>query len=265
MKSLDRSNREDEVERKTLESRLKDGIFISAMMDITDGPWVAARAKGARMVQIGAFFADLKDRSYETRFLLPETEEEMVPILARDVESVREGWGDLPVCINAAPGDLESALRMARAFESAGGDLFELNCHGGYEKLLQRGLLRAMVLPENRAAKHEWLVELCKLSIPIVVKFNGTQTEIDFPDILDGISDIDGLFGVHFNIRNIEDKQPNIVLVEKIRPHVNGMLFCSGYVKIQSQISELLAAGADSIGISQGLMDDPGIVERLSQ
>ena len=31
--------------------------------------------------------------------------------------------------------------RMARAFERAGGDLFELNCHGGYEKLLQRGLL----------------------------------------------------------------------------------------------------------------------------
>ena len=74
MKFLDRSNREDDVERKSLESRLKGGLFISAMMDITDGPWVAARARGARMVQIGAFIADLTDRSHEQRFLLPGTE-----------------------------------------------------------------------------------------------------------------------------------------------------------------------------------------------
>ena len=48
---------------------------VRAMMDITDGPWVAARAKGAKMVQIGALIADLKDRSHEKRFLLPETED----------------------------------------------------------------------------------------------------------------------------------------------------------------------------------------------
>ena len=42
-----------------------------------------------------------------------EMAQEMVPILARDVERVRADWGDLPICINAAPGDLESALRMA--------------------------------------------------------------------------------------------------------------------------------------------------------
>jgi tRNA-dihydrouridine synthase len=248
-----------------LESRLRGGLFISAMMDITDGTWVAERAKGAGMVQIGALIADLEDRDHEKRFLLPEAEKEMVPILEAHVRSVRERWGDLPICLNAAPGDLESSLRMARAFETAGGDLIELNCHGGYDKLLRRGLLRAMALPENRSVMHQWLVELCKLSIPVAVKFNGTQTGIDFPEVLDGMADVDGLFGVHFNIRNQSDGEPNIPLVKTIRPHIGGLLFCSGYVKTRAQVAELFASGADCIGISQGLLDDPKILEDLSQ
>ena len=252
------------MERKLLESLLKSGLFISAMMDITDGSWVAARAKGASMVQIGALIADLEDRDHEKRFLLPEAEEKMVPILESHVSSVRERWGELPICLNAAPGDLESSLRMARAFERAGGDLIELNCHGGYDRLIRRGLLRAMALPENRSVMHQWLVELCKLSIPVAVKFNGTQSGIDFPEVLDGISDIDRLFGVHFNIRNQSDGNPNFPLVERIRPHVKGLLFCSGYVKTKEQAAELFAAGADCIGIAQGLLDDPKILEDLS-
>ncbi len=253
------------MERKLLGSHLKSGLFISAMMDITDGSWVAARAKGASMVQIGALIADLEDRDHEKRFLLPEAEEQMIPILENHVRSVRESWGELPICLNAAPGDLESSLRMARAFEIAGGDLIELNCHGGYDKLIRRGLLRAMALPENRPVMRQWLVQLCKLSIPVVVKFNGTQSGIDFPEVLDGLSDIDGLFGVHFNIRNQSDGNPNFPLVREIRPHIRGLLFCSGYVKTKAQVAELLAAGADCIGIAQGLLDDPKILEDLSQ
>jgi tRNA-dihydrouridine synthase len=252
------------MERNELKSYLKGGLFISAMMGITDGAWVSQRAQGARMVQIGALIADLKDRSHEARFLLPESEEHMIPIMKKHVDSVREKWRDLPVALNGASGDLESVIRMARAFKRAGGDLFELNCHGGYEKLLERGLLRAMVLPENRIAMHEWLVELCRLSIPVVVKFNATMKDVDFSEVLDGVSDVHGLFGVHFNIRSEEDKKPNTALIKQIRSRVNGMIFCSGYVRTRSQVTELLAAGGDCIGIAQGLRDDPGIIERLS-
>ena len=242
---------------------LKGGLFISSMMGKTNGKYVAERGKGTNMVQIGALIADSVDRSHEAKYLLPLDEQDMVSPLKREVDDIRRTFPVVPIGLNAAPGDLESALRMARAFQGAGGDIFELNCHGGYSKLLKRGLLSAMVLPENRAKMHEWLVRLCRLSIPVVVKFNGTKKDVDFPNLLDGLADIENLFGVHFNIRDNDNQSPNLSLVKIIRPHIRGMLFCSGHVRNRTQVNELFAAGVDCVGISQGLIDDPAIFTHL--
>ncbi len=252
------------MQKAELKRSLTGGLFISAMMGVTDGQWVADRAGHTQMVQIGALLADLEDRSHDARYLLPLEEEDMVPLLECEVKLVRERWGNLPLCLNAAPGDLESALRMARAFERAGGDIYELNCHGGYAKLLERGLLRNMVLPENRPAMRTWLLALCRLSMPVIVKFNGTMEGIDFCRVLDEIADITDLFGVHFNIRDTGPDVPNLDLVRRVRPHVKGLLLCSGHVRSPEQVVELRAAGADCVGISQGLRDEPGIFERLA-
>ena len=253
------------MRREELRERLAGGLFISAMMGVTDGQWVADRAAHTQMVQIGALIADAEDRGHDASCLLPLQEQDMVPVLQRQVMPVREKCGKLPVCLNGAPGDLRSAFAMARAFEKAGGDLFELNCHGGYARLLERGLLRTMVLPENRATMHAWLLELCRLAIPVVVKFNGTMEEVDFPFVLDQIADIPGLFGVHFNIRDASRDVPNRALVRQVRPHVAGMLWCSGHVRSPQQVAELREAGADCIGVSQGLRDEPGIFGQLSK
>jgi tRNA-dihydrouridine synthase len=253
------------MRREELQERLDGGLFISSMMGVTDGRWVADRAAHTRMVQIGALLADAQDRSHDPSCLLPVEESDMVPMLERQLQPVRERWAELPVCLNGAPGDLESALRMARAFAKAGGDLYELNCHGGYAKLLERGLLRNMVLPENRATMRAWLLELCRLPIPVVVKFDGTMEGFDFLPVLETVSDITGLFGVHFNIRDSAGKQPNQSLVRQVRPHVGGMLWCSGYVRSADQVAELRAAGVDCIGIAQGLRDDPAIFNRLGR
>ena len=247
-----------------LASRLKGGPFISSMMGWTTGEYVAERGEGACMVQIGALVADAIDRSHDPKYLLPPEQEDMVPILAREVAPVRQALGDVPVALNAAPGDLESAVRMANAFHEAGGDIYELNCHGGYGKLLERGLLRAMVLPENRPTMIEWLEELCRLAIPIVVKFNAATSGVDFVEVLEQIRGIDSLFGVHFNIRSKAAKEPDLAFVRQVRPHVAGVLHCSGYVTDRSKFEAVLAAGADCVGVSQSLLDDEGIIQKIS-
>ena len=142
------------MDREQLNRRLQGGLFLSSMMGQTDGTFVARHGQGASMVQIGALVADAVDRSHEQRYLLPEAQADMVPILQKEVESARAVQGDVPIALNAAVGDLESGIRMASAFDEAGGDIFELNVHGGYGKLLKRGLLRAMALPENRRERH---------------------------------------------------------------------------------------------------------------
>ena len=250
--------------RVDLTERMKGGLFVSSMMGITTGEWVARYGEGADMVQIGALIADSVDRDHEARFLLPLDEDGMVEIFRGEVEAVRRVLGDVPIGLNAAPGDLDSAVTMARAFGRAGGDIFELNCHGQYARLFQRGLLRAMALPEHRKTMHDWLCALCEAPIPIVVKYNGTTDEVDFVELLESIADIDGLFGVHFNVKDKEAGLPNLDLVRGIRPCVPGQLFCSGFVKERVHVDDLLRAGADCVGIAQGLRDEPGIIRRIA-
>jgi hypothetical protein len=195
---------------------------------------------------------------------LPLDENEMVSVLEMHVKAVHSAIPDMLIGLNGAPGDLDSALRMARAFYRAGGDIFELNCHGGYAPLLERGLLRGMMMPDQRIRLHEWLQELCMLQIPIVVKFNGTVTGIDVIELLDSIRDIRDLFGVHFNVRDSEETKPNTGLVRLLRPKVDGVLFCSGFVTGKEHVRALEAAGADCIGVAQGIRDNPTIIRSLT-
>jgi len=249
------------MKRTELAEHLRGGLFISSMMGRTDGVFVAEHGDGAAMVQIGALVADLEDRSHDERFLLPEQQEDMVPVLKREVDAARAALGATPIGLNAAPGDLESAVRMAGAFREAGGDIFELNVHGSYGKLLRRGLLKDMVLPQNRSAMIEWLEGLCALDIAVVAKFLSSMTEVDFVEVLEAVGEIEGLFGVHFNVRCGDG--PNLAFVERVAPHVNGVLFCSGHVRTRADVDALLAAGADCVGLAQGVLDEPGIIARL--
>jgi len=248
----------------SLANRIQGGLFLSSMMGWTTGDFVAQRGRGAAMVQIGALIADAEDRSHDSRFLLPLEENDMVPVLAAAVQAAREGVGDTPIALNGAVGDVESGCRMARAFREAGGDLFELNCHGGYGKLLERGLLRAMALPTNRPTLIEWLEALCELDIPIVVKFHGHMEGVNLAEVLRDMAHIERLFGVHFNVRSVEGKQPDVDLVRRLRPLARGVLFCSGHVRSREQADALFRAGADCVGLAQAVLDDPQILERLA-
>jgi len=81
--------------------------------------------------------------------------------------------------------------------------------------------------------------------------------------VLKEVQKIDGLFGVHFNVRSKDHKEPDLSFVRLVRPHVTGVLHCSGHVTRRAQFDALLDAGADCVGISQGLLDDEGLIRRL--
>ena len=251
--------------REELSERVKNRLFVSSMMKVTDGAWVAEHGRGGDMVQIGALIADKTDRDHEPRCLLPLEEADMTSVLQKEVDVIRRSLGDIPIGLNAAPGDEKSALAMARAFQLAGGDIYELNCHGSYRPLLERGLLKAMPLPENRPALNRWLGGLVRFSIPIVVKFRAQTEGVDFQELLPELENIPDLFGVHFNVRDERSGEPDIEFVRQIRPLTKGLLFCSGHVTEAHHVRGLLNAGADCIGIAQGLRDEPGTLTRLCQ
>lgn len=246
-----------------LSDRLRGGLFISSMMSWSTGAFLAEQGRGAAMVQLGALIADGEDRSHEARYLLPLAQQDMVPVLAEQIRPIRDTLGDVVVALNAAVGDLESGLRMAAALREAGGDVFELNCHGGYGKLLDRGLLRAMALPEHRPRMIEWLRALCKLDTPVAVKLNPTMEGIDLDAALDDLATVEGLFGVHLNVRSQQAEEPDVDLVRRARSRVSGSLWCSGYVTTPAHIDALQAAGADCVGLAQAVLNEPCIIQKL--
>ncbi|MCK5802190.1 MAG: hypothetical protein KAI66_05130 [Lentisphaeria bacterium] len=247
---------------EALAEQLRNGVFISSMMSWTTGAYLARHGEGCAMVQLGALIADRIDRSHQAQFLLPLEEDDMAAPLQREVEAVRAALPDVVIALNAAPGDLESCMDMARAFHRAGGDVFELNCHGGYGPLLDRGLLRAMTLPENVPVMLEWLRALATLEIPSVVKFP-MVADADFARILTLLREIDGLFGVHFNIGRSGAAGPDLAFGRWAREEITGQLWVSGLVRTGEQTRALHKAGIDCVGVAQGLLDDEGIIEKL--
>lgn len=230
------------------------------MMNVTDGAFCAERSKGCAMVQIGAYLAEPPAYGKYTS-VLPPDREECIKFLADECRAAKSR-SDVRVCLNLATPKLEWGVEAAEAFREAGGDIVELNVHGAYERYLKLGLLRAMVLPENRSKLRKWLEALVEVEIPLIVKFRMGAVP-DYPAVLEEISDLD-LFGVHFNVRDITTGRPDFEFVEAIRDKCP-FLLVSGYIRSADDARSLFAAGVDMVGIAEPTIKDSGFIGRIAR
>ncbi|RLI28447.1 hypothetical protein DRO58_02150 [Candidatus Bathyarchaeota archaeon] len=248
-----------------IRERLRGKLFLSSMMGLTDGAFCAERGRGADMVQLGAYLAEppvYGVPGYEC--ILPADRGGCVRFLAEQVAAVRKRL-DVAVCLNLATLRLEWGLEASECFREAGGDVVELNCHGGLRRYLEQGKLRAMVLPEHRAELFRWLDEFSKLSIPVIVKFRMGAIP-DYTPILDRLVGMN-LLGVHFNIRDERSKRPSFEFVKGVKNRYGTRLFLlvSGYVRSASDVRRLFEAGADMVGIAEPTIKDPDYIAKLAE
>ena len=244
-----------------LRGNLHGKLFLSSMMGITDGSFCSERGKGCAMVQIGAYLAE--PSAYGRReYVLPPTEEECVSFSAEECERARDE-STLYVCLNLATPKLEWGLEAAEWFYKAGGDIVELNAHGGYEPYLRLGKLRAMVLPENRSELFEWLEAFSKLKVPVIVKFREGVIP-DYSPVLDKVADMD-LLGVHFNIRDERSGSPDIEFVREVKRRYPLFLLVSGYVRDAETVGRLFEAGADMVGFAEPTIKDAEFISKIAQ
>lgn len=250
-------------DRGSLQDRLRGGLFLSSMMGVTDGRFCAERGFGAVMVQLGAYLAEPPAYGIlEPGWILPADRGECVRFLAEQVEAVKSRL-DTVVCLNLATPRLEWGLEASRCFMEAGGDIVELNVHGGYRRYLELGRLRAMVLPENRGELFRWLSEFADLKIPIIVKFRMGVIP-DYTPVLDRVAEID-LFGVHFNVRDESSKRPDVGFVRMVRNRYGKMfLLVSGYVRSAEAVKILFEAGADMVGIAEPTIEEPRYITEIA-
>ena len=243
-----------------LYERLRNGLFLSSMIGKTDGAFCAERGRGCAMVQLGAYLAE--PPAYKVRpYVLPPERDECVQFLKAEFMKVKESF-DTVVCVNLATPELDWGIKAAECVDLAGGDILELNIHGGYKPYFERGRLRAMVLPENRGELFKWLSEFSRLDIPVIVKFRKGFID-DYSPILDRVVDMD-LFGVHFNVRDDISKRPDFNFVRWIKENYDLFLLVSGYVRSANDVVKLFKCGADMVGIAEPVLTDPNYIQRIA-
>jgi len=258
-----------------LHDRLQGGFFLSSMMGVTDGAFCARTLQGdhgTAMVQTGAYLAEptasAEDIGPHASSFLPADPGACLDFLTADCRLIRDA-ADVAICMNLATPRLEWGLEAAQCFARAGGDLVELNVHGGYGRYLEQGKLRAMVQPEHRAELFRWVEALVGLEIPLIVKFSGQSERQDLLAALAGMAALAHgsrrPFGVHVNVRDERTKRPDLDLVGVIRRAYPGFLLVSGYVRSAADARALFEAGTDMVGIAAPLMQDAGYIQRIAK
>ncbi len=245
---------------------MKGKLFLSSMMGITDGAFCASRSAGCAMVQLGAYLAEpgatAGEMGRDAASFLPADPEACTSFLSKECTRAR-GSSNLTVCLNLATPRLEWALEAARCFHRAGGDLLELNAHGGYKRYLDQGKLRANVLPEHRDELVRWSEALCALEIPLIVKVNAQHDRPEVCLALEALAHLP-LWGVHINVRDPETETPDLAFVREARALVPGKLLVSGYVRSAADVRACLEAEADMVGIAAPAIDDAGYIGRIA-
>jgi tRNA-dihydrouridine synthase len=245
--------------------RLGGGFFLSSMMAITDGAFCAERSAGCAMVQLGAYLAeptaDEGAKGTDTQSFLPPDWDACTQFLAEECRSARS-VSNVFTCLNLATPRLEWGLKAAESFLQAGGDLVELNVHGGYRRYLDQGKLRAMILPQNQAELFKWIETFTGLEIPLIVKFNGLHDRGLLLKVLDEVRGFD-LFGIHINARNEETRRPDLGFVRQVKRVYPGFLLVSGYARSGSDAAELFQTGADMVGIAEPAIADAKYIRRI--
>jgi tRNA-dihydrouridine synthase len=236
------------------------------MMGVTDGAFCGHRSGGCAMFQLGAYLAEptatAQEKGSDADSFLPVDPQACSDFLSMECSQAR-GSGDVLTCVNLATPRLEWGLEAAQRFAQAGGDLVELNAHGGYGRYLKQGLLRAMVLPENQGELYRWVEGFASLDIPLIVKFNGQSGRGLLLQALEGMARWD-VFGVHVNVRDEAARKPDAGLVRALAGHCPGALLVSGYVRSAEDAEALFEAGAHAVGIAAPTRRDAAYIAKIA-
>jgi len=245
---------------RDIHETLRKKLFLSSMMGTTDGSFCAERGEGCAMVQLGAYLAE--PPAYGKRKLvLPPDEKECINFFADECRKAKEN-SKVSVCLNLATPELEWGLEASECFYKGGGNIVEINIHGGYEPYLRLGKLKAMVLPENRPELFRWLFAFSKIDIPVIAKFREGVIP-DYSPVLNKVAELN-LFGVHFNIRDEETKKPDIEFVRNIKKKYSIFLLVSGYVRDGETVRRLFEAGADMVGFAEPTIKDSKFISKAA-
>lgn len=243
--------------------KLKGKLFLSSMLGKCDAEFCASRAKGCAMVQLGAFVLFEEGEKRDTYWHSSERVE-LTAFMKRQFDACRAesaelvGKENVPVIsANVFPCTDEDVEISAAAFIEAGGDIYELNSHGGIGGDRERGTGKMLFMPEHTPKLMRWAKMLVEAGGPVIIKGRGGV----IPDYTEHVKQLEqiGVHAFHINVRGEETGKQDLKLLENIRSATGMFLLASGYVKDNASAKTLFSAGADCVGIAEAALSDPDI------
>lgn len=244
---------------QALTARLKGKIFLSSMMGVTSGAWSAAHGRGAAMVQLGAYVLDAPGEHSGPSW--PDSRGDLLAAHLRaefdEFRRLVESDETPLVSANIFLCEERSLEPSARAFMDAGGELYEINVHGGIGGDRERGTGRFMFLPEHEGKLHTWVKRLARTGVPLAVKAKSGVIP-DYGPHLERFEEA-GVVAFHINVRDERQGVQDLACLEEIRGRTRLLLLASGYVADAASARRLFEAGADAVGIAEAARHDPEI------
>ncbi|MBD3181340.1 hypothetical protein GF312_03545 [Candidatus Poribacteria bacterium] len=251
-----------------LSTKLKGKLFLSSMMGKCDAGFCASRSRGCSMVQFGAFV--LLEEREERNTYWPDPEIDKLTEFMKDqfetyrLESSKLfGKNNIPIIsANVFPCSDEDVETSASAFIKAGGDIYELNAHGGIGGDRERGTGSMLFIPEHTQKLFHWAKILVEAGGPVIIKGRGGV----IPDFTYHVNQLEqiGVHAFHINVRGEKDGEQDLELLESIRKATDMFLLASGYVKDNKSAESLFSVGADCVGIATAAMNDPDIFTKIN-
>jgi len=250
-------------------AKLRGRFFLSSMMGTTDAVFCASRSRGCAMVQLGAFvlFKEREDRNTywpdPERPKLTAFMKEQFDRCRTESASIVGKAGVLIISANVFPCSDDDVETSAIAFIEAGGDIYELNAHGGIGGDRERGTGSMLFIHEHTQKLFRWAETLVSAGGPVIIKARGGA----IPNYTDHVKRLEqiGIQAFHINVRDENTGKQDIKLLESIRNATGMFLLASGYVRDKDSAKALFSAGADCVGIAQAAMSDAGIFVRCNQ
>ncbi len=243
--------------------KLKGKLFLSSMMGKGDAEFCASYAKGCAMVQLGAFVL-LKEREERNTYWPEPGRTELTVFMKQQFDICRAesaklvGKENVPVIsANVFPCTDEDVETSAAAFIEAGGDIYELNAHGGIGGDRERGTGSMLFIPEHTPKLMRWAEMLVEAGGLVIIKGRGGA----IPDYTEHVKQLEqiGVHAFHINVRGEETDKQDLKLLENIRSATKMFLLVSGYVKNAESAKSLFSVGADCVGIAEAALSEPDI------
>lgn len=244
---------------------IKNPIALSAMAGITDGKFVAAHAKNAGLVVLGAYNLDRESKEAgaeaadrgRKEFLAGEDVNGDVFIqIENEIDAVNAALPETAVAVSVRSADIDPLLKAAKLLKRKNA-ILELDVHCRQPEFTDRGMGQALL---KDTAKLAGLIQAVKQTgVVLSVKF---RTNVVNPGMAAEFFDAAGADIIHADAM-IEGKGADTEAVTEIRNVTRKLLIANNSVDDFDAAMDFFSSGADIVSAARAAADDVEFIPHL--